>query len=164
MILRETVTLARGQEHVRLARTRLHTGRRRAADRLPGRRVQRRRCEHAAGTVGRRRNLRPKRFPRLGGLFPTLEQAKIDSTDRSQIDVPTDGLAMVMITHAAPPPPPAGDRHVQVLMLFGHSTPTRWGALPLPALGSGTPPTTLDFSVHALQGEGTSSAATVSPH
>ena len=37
---------------------------------------------------------------------------------------------------------------------------TFWGALTPPSLGSGTPPATLAFSVHALQGEGTASGGT----
>lgn len=37
---------------------------------------------------------------------------------------------------------------------------TFWGALTAPSLGSGTPPATLAFDVHALAGEGTSSGGT----
>ena len=37
---------------------------------------------------------------------------------------------------------------------------TFWGALTAPTLGSGTPPSTMAFSVHGLQGEGTASGST----
>src|SRR5690606_20607793 len=37
---------------------------------------------------------------------------------------------------------------------------TFWGDLAPPTLGSGTPPATLDYSVHALQGEGTATGGT----
>lgn len=130
VILRETVTLAGGQEQVRLARMRLHTlG---SGDLLIG-------CQAgvfnaadastalALSAVEGTFDLSD--FHAEGGLFPTLEQAEIDATDRTQVDVPTDGLAMVTITPAAPPLPPARDRHVQLLMDYDTAAELRWGAL-----------------------------------
>lgn len=130
VVLRETVTLAGGEEQVRLARTRLHTlG---TGDLLIG-------CQ--AGVFNAVDATTPlalsavegtfdlSDFHAEGGLFPTLEQAEIDSTDRTQITVPSDGLAMVTITPAAPPPPPATDRHVQVLMDYDTSVELSWGPL-----------------------------------
>jgi hypothetical protein len=130
VILRETVTLAGGEAQVRLARTRLHTlG---TGDLLIG-------CQ--AGVFNAVDATTPlalsavegtfdlSEFHAEGGLFPTLEQAEIDSTDRTQITVPSDGLAMVTITPVAPPPPPATDRHVQVLMDYDTSVELSWGPL-----------------------------------
>ena len=132
VILRETVTLAGGEKQVRLARTRLHTlGR---GDLLIG-------CEAgvfnaadattslALSAVEGTFDLSD--FHAEGGLFPTLEQAEIDSADRRLIDVPTDGLAMVTITPAAAPPAPpaATDRHVQVLMDYDTAAELSWGPL-----------------------------------
>lgn len=131
VILRETVTLAGGEEQVRLARTRLHTlG---SGELLIG-------CEAgvfnaadpatALALTAVEGTFDLSDFHAEGGLFPTLEQAEIDSTDASLIDVPTDGLAMVTITPAAapPPPPPATDRHVQVLMDYDLAVELSWGA------------------------------------
>lgn len=130
VILRETVTLAGGEEQVRLARTRLHTlG---AGDLLIG-------CEAgvfnaadastalALSAVEGTFDLSD--FHAEGGLVPTLEQAEIDPADRTRIDVPADGLAMVTIAPAAPPPPPATDRHVQVLMDYDTDHELSWGPL-----------------------------------
>ncbi|WP_156391916.1 MULTISPECIES: hypothetical protein [unclassified Roseateles] len=132
VILRETVTLAGGQEQVRLARTRLHTlG---SGELLVG-------CEAgvynaadpttALALTAVEGTFDLSDFHAEGGLFPTLEQAEIDSADPSLIDVPTDGLAMVTITPAAapPPPPPATDRHVQVLMDYDLAVELSWGPL-----------------------------------
>lgn len=130
VILRETVTLAGGEEQVRLARTRLHTlgtgdlligcqaGVFNAAD-----------ASTALALSAVEGTFDLSDFHAEGGLFPTLEQAEIDATDRTQIDVPNDGLAMVTITPAAPPPPPATDRHVQVLMDYDTSVELSWGLL-----------------------------------
>jgi hypothetical protein len=130
VILRETVTLAGGVEQVRLARTRLHTLA--TGELLIG-------CQAGvfnAADAGTALALSAVEgtfdlsdFHADGGLFPTLEQAEIDTTDRTQIDVPADGLAMVTITPAAPPPPPATDRHVQVLMDYDTSVELSWGPL-----------------------------------
>lgn len=128
VILRETVTLAGGEEQVRLARTRLHTlgtgelligcqaGVFNAAD-----------ATTALALSAVEGTFDLSDFHADGGLFPTLGQAEIDTTDRTQIDVPNDGLAMVTITPAAPPPPPATDRHVQVLMHFDTANEDAWG-------------------------------------
>jgi hypothetical protein len=128
VILRETVTLAGGEEQVRLARTRLHTlatgelligcqaGVFNAAD-----------ATTALALSAVEGTFDLSDFHADGGLFPTLEQAEIDTTDRTQIDVPNDGLAMVTIAPAAPPPPPPTDRHVQVLMHFDTANEDAWG-------------------------------------
>jgi len=129
VILRETVTLAGGEEQVRLARARLQTLA--GGDLLIG-------CE--AGVFNAADDSTPlalsavegtfdlSDFHADGGLFPTLEQAEIDATDRAQIDVPADGLAMVTIAPASLPPP-ATDRHVQVLMDYDTATELSWGPL-----------------------------------
>lgn len=131
VILRETVTLAGGEDQVRLARARLHT--------LPPESDLLIGCQ--AGVFNAADATTPlalsavegtfdlSDFHADGGLFPTLEQAEIDATDRTQVDVPADGLAMVTITPAAPPPPPARDRHVQVLMEFDTASEVSWGPL-----------------------------------
>jgi len=128
VILRETVTLAGGEEQVRLARARLQTLA--GGDLLIG-------CE--AGVFNAADDSVPlalsavegtfdlSDFHADGGLFATLEQAEIDATDRTQVDVPADGLAMVTIAPAAPPPPPPTDRHVQVLMHFDTANEDAWG-------------------------------------
>ncbi len=130
VILRETVTLPSGDEQVRLARTRLQTLD--TDDLLIG-------CE--AGVFSASDDDTPlalaavegtfdlSDFHADGGLYPTLEQAEIDSTDRTQIDVPADGLAMVTIAPAVTPPPSATDRHVQVLMDYDTSHEMSWGPL-----------------------------------
>lgn len=144
VVLRETVTLAGGEEQVRLARARLQTLASGAL--LIG-------CEAgvfdatdddtalALSAVEGTFDLSD--FHADGGLVPTLEQAEIDATDRTQISVPSDGLAMVTIAPAAPPPPPPTDRHVQVLMDYDTAHELSWG--PLAPAGA-----TVSFSQTAL--------------
>ena len=61
------------------------------------------------------------------GTYDTLlEQATIDATDHTTVDVPADGLARVTIAGAAPATPPT-DRHVQVLMNFDTTHEESWG-------------------------------------
>lgn len=130
VILRETVTLAGGEDQVRLARTRLHT---------LGSGVLLIGCEagvYNAADDGTALALSAVEgtfdlsdFHAEGGLFPKLEQAEIDATDRTLIDVPSDGLAMVTMAPAAPPPPLPTDRHVQVLMEFNTDHALSWGSL-----------------------------------
>ncbi|MGB7648320.1 MAG: hypothetical protein WBM22_22960, partial [Pseudomonas fluorescens] len=129
VILREKVTLTGGEEQVRLARTRLHTLA--TGDLLIGCQTGVFKGSDAAARVklaAVEGTYDLSDFHAQGGLLPKLEQAELDASDPSLVQVPTDGLAMVTIAPAVPQPQ-ARDRHVQVLMVFGEDAPSGWGPL-----------------------------------
>lgn len=88
--------------------------------------------------------------------------------DAAQND-PRRRIAVLRNTAATPILSTADAAHASMLGTLSTGSPaqlmapvldTFWGSLTAPSLGSGTPPATLAFSVHALQGEGTASGST----
>ena len=88
--------------------------------------------------------------------------------DTAQND-PRRRIAVLRNTATTPILTTADAAHAQMLGTLAAGSPaqlmapvldTFWGSLTAPSLGSGTPPATLAFSVHALQGEGTASSGT----
>ena len=88
--------------------------------------------------------------------------------DAAQND-PRRRIAVLRNTAATPFLSTADAAHASMLGTLSAGSPaqlmapvldTFWGSLTAPSLGSGTPPATLAFSVHALQGEGTASGGT----
>ncbi|MGE1070941.1 hypothetical protein, partial [Pantoea agglomerans] len=82
---------------------------------------------------------------------------------------PRRRIAVLRNTAATPILTTADAAHAALLGTLSTGSPAQlmtpvldafWGSLTAPSLGSGTPPATLAFSVHALQGEGTASGAT----
>ncbi|KQW49628.1 MULTISPECIES: hypothetical protein [unclassified Roseateles] len=92
----------------------------------------------------------------------------VGRSDAVQND-PRQRIAVLRNTAATPILTTADAAHAALLGTLSTGSPaqlmapvldTFWGSLTAPSLGSGTPPATLAFSVHALQGEGTASGAT----
>ncbi|MFT3953289.1 MAG: hypothetical protein QM722_02435 [Piscinibacter sp.] len=92
----------------------------------------------------------------------------VDRSDSAQND-PRRRVTVLRNTATAPILTSADAAHAAMLNTLSAGSPaqlmapvldTFWGSLTAPSLGSGTPPATLAFSVHALQGEGTASGAT----
>lgn len=88
--------------------------------------------------------------------------------DAAQND-PRRRIAVLRNTAATPFLSTADAAHASMLGTLSAGSPaqlmapvldTFWGSLTPPSLGSGTPPATLSFSVHALQGDGTASGGT----
>lgn len=107
-------------------------------------------------------------FARIAVVDLESHLVGIDRSDVAQND-PRQRVAVLRNTAAATIATNADAAHAALLAALSSGTPaqlmapvldTFWGALTPPALGSGTPPTTLNISVHALQGEGTSSGTT----
>ena len=127
VVLREKVTPAAGEAETRLARLRLQILD--DGDLLVG-------CEAGVFDAASDATGLPlaavedtfdlSDFHAEGALNTRLEQATIDSTDPTAVDVPPDGLARVTL---APPAPPVllRDRHVQILMDFDTANELRWG-------------------------------------
>lgn len=92
----------------------------------------------------------------------------VGRSDAAQND-PRRRIAVLRNTAATPVLTSADAAHAALLTTLSTGSPaqltapvldTFWGSLAPPSLGSGTPPATLSFTVHALQGEGTASGGT----
>lgn len=126
VILSETLTLPGGDEEVRFARMRLDL---RDGPLLVG-------CERGVFDASDDATRLPlaavidtfdlSDFHAEGQLFTRLEQATLDASDTSIVEVPADGLAQVTLAGAAPVVLER-DRHVQVLMDFDTDHELRWG-------------------------------------
>lgn len=92
----------------------------------------------------------------------------IGRDDAAQND-PRRRIAVLRNTASTPFLTTADATSAQLLATLAAGSPSQlmapvldnfWGSLTAPTLGSGTPPSTLAFSVHGLQGEGTASGGT----
>lgn len=92
----------------------------------------------------------------------------VGRSDAAQND-PRRRIAVLRNTAATPMSTTADAAHAALLGTLAAGSPaqlmapvldTFWGSVTPPSLGSGPPPATLSFTVHALQGEGTASGGT----
>lgn len=107
-------------------------------------------------------------FVRIAMLDLESHLVGVGRDDAAQND-PRRRIAVLRNTAATPFLTTADAAHASMLSTLSAGSPaqlmapvldTFWGSLSAPTLGSGAPPATLAFSVHALQGEGTASGGT----
>lgn len=107
-------------------------------------------------------------FVRIAVLDLESHLVGVGRSDTAQND-PRRRIAVLRNTASTPVLTTADAAHASMLgalsagaaaQLMTPVLDTFWGSLTAPTLGTGSPPATLSFSVHALQGEGTASGGT----